>query len=84
MSSTSNYMMKSFPRESVGEHSAIDKLRQVVNMAKVTAYLIDDSADFRDDDAAHADYLLTVAKESAELALSSLEDALKIINGEIK
>jgi hypothetical protein len=78
------YLMQSFPRERADEHSAIDKLRQAVSMAKVAACLVDDSQDCRGDDNSHADYLLSVAKESAELALSSLEEALKIINGEIK
>ena len=36
--------------------------RQAVNMAKTAACLIDDSSGYRDDDAAHADYLMTVAK----------------------
>lgn len=80
---TSKYLMQSFPRERADEHKAIDLLRQAVNMAKTAACLIDDSTEYRDDDAAHADYLMTVAKESAELALSVLEDALKVINLEI-
>ena len=77
------YLMQSFPRECENEHKAIDMLRQSVNMAKTAACLIDDSAGYRDDDAAHADYLMTVAKESAELALSVLEDAVQLINQEI-
>ena len=80
---TSKYLVQSFPRERADEHKAIDLLRQAVNMAKTAACLIDDSTEYRDDDAAHADYLMTVAKESAELALSVLEDALKLINLEI-
>jgi hypothetical protein len=75
--------MQSFPRERTEEHKAIDLLRQSVNMAKTAACLIDDSTEYRDDDSAHSDYLMTVAKESAELALSVLEDALKLINQEI-
>lgn len=80
---TSKYLMQSFPRERTEEHKAIDLLRQAVNMAKTAACLIDDSTEYRDDDAAHADYLMAVAKDSAELALSVLEDALKLINQEI-
>lgn len=80
---TSKYLMQSFPRERTEEHKAIDLLRQAVNMAKISACLIDDSTEYRDDDSAHSDYLMTVAKESAELALSVLEDALKLINQEI-
>lgn len=80
---TSKYLMQSFPRERADEHKAIDLLRQAVNMAKTAACLIDDSTEYRDEDAEHADYLMTVAKESAELALSALEDALKLINLEI-
>jgi hypothetical protein len=80
---TSKYLMQSFPRERTEEHKAIDLLRQSVNMAKTAACLIDDSTEYRDDDSAHSDYLMTVAKESAELALSVLEDALKLINQEI-
>ena len=81
--STSGYLVKSFPRERVNEHPAIDKLRQAVNMAKTAACLIDDSADYQDDDPTHAAYMMTVAKESAELALSVLEDALRVISQEI-
>lgn len=80
---TSKYLMQSFPRERAEEHKAIDLLRQAVNMAKTAACLIDDSTEYRDDDSAHSDYLMAVAKESAELALSVLEDALKLINQEI-
>ena len=80
---TSKYLMQSFPRERTEEHKAIDLLRQAVNMAKISACLIDDSTEYRDDDSEHSDYLMTVAKESAELALSVLEDALKLINQEI-
>ncbi len=80
---TSSYLMQSFPRERTEEHKAIDLLRQSVNMAKTAACLIDDSTEYRDDDSAHSDYLMTAAKESAELALSVLEDALKLINQEI-
>lgn len=80
---TSKYLMQSFPVERAEENKAIDMLRQAVNMAKTAACLIDDSSGYRDDDAAHADYLMTVAKESAELALSVLEDALKMINQEM-
>ena len=80
---TSKYLMQSFPRERAEEHKAIDLLRQSVNMAKTAACLIDDSTEYRDDDSAHSDYLMTVAKESAELALSVLDDALKLINQEI-
>lgn len=80
---TSKYLMQSFPRERTEEHKAIDLLRQSVNMAKTAACLIDDSTEYRDDDSAHSDYLMTVAKESAEIALSVLEDALKLINQEI-
>ena len=80
---TSKYLMQSFPVERAEENKAIDLLRQAVNMAKTAACLIDDSAGYRDDDADHADYLMTVAKESAELALSVLEDAVKLINQEM-
>ena len=80
---TSKYLMQSFPVERAEENKAIDLLRQSVNMAKTAACMIDDSAGYRDDDADHADYMMTVAKESAELALSVLEDALKMINQEI-
>ena len=80
---TSKYLMQSFPRECENEHKAIDMLRQAVNMAKTAACMIDDSAGYRDDDADHADYMMTVAKESAELALSVLEDAVKLINQEM-
>ena len=80
---TSKYLMQSFPRERAEEHKAIDLLRQAVNMAKTAACLIDDSTEYRDDDSAHSDYLMTVAKESTELALSVLEDAVKLINQEI-
>lgn len=77
------YLMQSFPRERENEHKAIDMLRQAVNMAKTAACLIADSDGYRDDDADHADCLMRVAKESAELALAVLEDALKMINQEM-
>lgn len=80
---TSKYLMQSFPVERAEENKAIDLLRQAVNMAKTAACLIDDSAGYRGDDADHADYMMTVAKESAELALSVLEDAVKLINQEM-
>ncbi len=73
----SKYIMQSFPVERAEENKVIDLLRQSVNMAKTAACLIDDSEGYRDDDADHADYLMRVAKESAELALSVLEDALR-------
>ena len=80
---TSKYLMQSFPRERAEEHKTIDLLRQAVNMAKTAACLIDDSDGYRDDDADHAEYIMRVAKESAELALSVLEDAVKLINQEV-
>ena len=51
-------------------------LRRAVNMAKTAACLIDDSSGYRDDDAARR-LPDDGGKESAELALSVLEDALK-------
>ena len=77
---TSKYLMQSFPVERAEENKAIDLLRQAVNMAKTAACLIDDSAGIPRRRCRHADYLMAVAKESAELALSVLEDAVKLIN----
>lgn len=72
-------MLEPFPHEMVGEHPAVDVLRQVHRMAKITANLLDDARTYGDmpDEQEYAQYLQSVAYDAAKVMLSAAEDALR-------
>ena len=67
------------PPEIAGEHTAIDSLRSVANMARTTACLLDDARIYGElpDEQKYAQFLATVAHDAAKLMLSAAEDALR-------
>ena len=72
-------MLEPFPPELLGEHPAVDVLRQVHRMAKITANLLDDARIYGDmpDEQGHAQYLQSVAYDAAKVMLSAAEEALR-------
>ena len=70
-----------FPRERIGEHSAIEHLRLVCRYSRIAACLLDDAHDSADNgDHDHAAFLEQVALESAELMMRVAEDALRALH----
>ena len=77
-------MLEPFPHEMVGEHPAVDVLRQVHRMAKITANLLDDARTYGDmpDEQEYAQYLQSVAYDAAKVMLSAAEEALRAMTDE--
>ena len=77
-------MLEPFPPELVGEYPAVDVLRQVHRMAKITANLLDDARTYGDmpDEQAHSQYLQSVAYDAAKVMLSAAEEALRAMTDE--
>ena len=77
-------MLERFPPELVNEHPAVDLLRQVHRMAKITANLLDDARIYGDmpDEQEYSQYLQSVAYDAAKLMLSAAEDALRAMTDE--
>ncbi len=77
-------MLEPFPPELVGEHPAVDVLRQVHRMAKITANLLDDARIYGDmpDEQEYSQYLQSVAYDAAKSMLSAAEEALRAMTDE--
>lgn len=78
--------LEDFPPEIVGEHPAVDLLRQVYTLAKTTACLLDDARIYGDlaDELAYAAFLDEVANDAAILMLGVAEDAMRAITNKGK
>ena len=72
-------MLEPFPPELLGEYPAVDLLRQVHRMSKITANLLDDARIYGDmpDEQEYSHYLQSVAQDAAKLMLSVAEEALR-------
>lgn len=72
-------MLEPFPPELLGEYPAVDLLRQVHRMSKITANLLDDARIYGDlpDEQEYSQYLQSAAYDAAKLMLSAAEDALR-------
>ena len=79
-------MLEPFPPELLGEHPAVDVLRQVHRMAKITANLLDDARIYGDmpDEQGHAQYLQSVAQDAAKVITESIDPNARVIFGAFK
>ena len=77
-------MLEPFQPELVGEYPAVDVLRQVHRMAKITANLLDDARIYGDmpDEQEYSNYLQSVAYDAAKVMLSAAEEALRAMTDE--
>lgn len=68
-----------FPPHIPTEHPAVDLLRHVHRMAKITASLLDDARIYGDiaDEQERADFYNSVAQDAAKLMLGTAEEALR-------
>ena len=66
-----------FPPHIPAEHPAVDLLRHVHRLAKITASLLDDSRIYRDTEHERADFYNSVAHYAAKLMLGTAEEALR-------
>lgn len=72
-------MLEKFPPELVNEHPAVDLLRQVNRMSKITASLLTDARIYGEirEEKEHSDFLYSVAQDAAKLMLGTAEEALR-------
>lgn len=66
-----------FPPCILAEHPAVDLLRHVHRLAKITASLLDDARIYSGTEQERADFYNSVAQDSAKLMLMAAEDALR-------
>lgn len=72
-------MLEEFPPELVNEHPAVDLLRQVNRLSKITASLLTDARIYGDiyEEKEHSAFLYSVAQDAAKLMLGAAEEALR-------
>lgn len=69
-----------FPPCIPAEHPAVDLLRHVHRLAKITASLLDDARIYGGTEQERADFYNSVAQYSAKLMLGTAEEALRAMN----